>query len=573
MQNEEITLNALEKGSGLFVNKLGNAKLRQADKKILFYRDLNPLVHELSKLDIHVTNLYKNISTMPNYRFSAELINFIKVLNITKHSVENKLLEILPLEGINKQKSRRIKRGLINGLGSIFKAITGNLDANDGQHFEDLIQKLNSNEIKLQKQVKDNHILSTVLVNKFNDSLNQISHYQRLLSSKLLIIQQFINKKIKQDSLNAIRDVILQILSTYQAINDKLEDIENSIAFSKLQTLHPSIITQKDLLFELKRFDQTLNHFPLDLTLENIHLIEKIINVDSYMFNNKLTFILSIPVTYNFTFEYFQLVPVPKPLFNNPDVYSVIIPSSNFVLKSQMYFSLDPRRCTKLSQLYYCHHANLREFPDNDNNCEISILTNKLSHEKCKEIHTHMAQNVIFQIENTSKWIGVFPNITTLKLDCNNKKPQKLVQGTYLIDIPRTCKIYTPNGILANEATSFEQTEEIEFELKNTKILQPKVNLTMEHFKNNFQNLPMLKDHVEYIEELAVPTNFQTPWVIIVATIIIIILILFICFKCLRYPHQRLWTVRQRRGRNNPENQQEAIDLTNVQLPTRMVSS
>jgi hypothetical protein len=65
----------------------------------------------------------------------------------------------------------------------------------------------------------------------------------------------------------------------YKIIDSILQDIENSITFAKLKILHPSIIKTEDLYFELiKVQDQIgLNQMPLEITLENTFLFEKLI--------------------------------------------------------------------------------------------------------------------------------------------------------------------------------------------------------------------------------------------------------------------------------------------------------
>lgn len=69
---------------------------------------------------------------------------FVQILNITKKDAENRLYDILPI--VNPKLC--VKRGLVNILASVFRAITGNLDAPDGERFEDLLKKLKSNQIQ-----------------------------------------------------------------------------------------------------------------------------------------------------------------------------------------------------------------------------------------------------------------------------------------------------------------------------------------------------------------------------------------------------------------------------------------
>src|SRR5688572_11442583 len=96
-------------------------------------------------------------------------------------------------------------------------------------------------------------------------------------------------------------------------INSILQDIENSIVFTKLGIMHPSIINPTGLFNELQKLQLkiTKEQFPLELTLKNLPLFEKLLNVESYILNNKLTYLIRIPVTYSQIFEHYRLYSAP----------------------------------------------------------------------------------------------------------------------------------------------------------------------------------------------------------------------------------------------------------------------
>lgn len=117
---------------GLIPIKLGEARiingnsrllhlinLTQYDQNIL---DLNLNIHQIqekTKLDTHLATLYHNK---------------ISILILQLDKLEDTLNSLKP--------TYRSKRGLINGLGSIFKSITGNLDNDDYVEINQAIQQL-----------------------------------------------------------------------------------------------------------------------------------------------------------------------------------------------------------------------------------------------------------------------------------------------------------------------------------------------------------------------------------------------------------------------------------------------
>lgn len=80
------------------------------DSNRLIINDLGPqiLLTELQKLSLQTTILYQNLTNMKN---EGECYGFLKILNVTKSTVENKMHEILPLKEIYRNTARRNKRG------------------------------------------------------------------------------------------------------------------------------------------------------------------------------------------------------------------------------------------------------------------------------------------------------------------------------------------------------------------------------------------------------------------------------------------------------------------------------
>lgn len=77
------------------------------------------------------------------YQYKRELETHKNILKFNFNRLENKINFIF---------NQRIKRGLINGLGSISKQISGHLDASDGERYEQLFKQIKENEKALQTQ-------------------------------------------------------------------------------------------------------------------------------------------------------------------------------------------------------------------------------------------------------------------------------------------------------------------------------------------------------------------------------------------------------------------------------------
>src|SRR5699024_6636348 len=112
---------------------------------------------------------------------------------------------------------RRTKRGLINIFGSAIKAITGNLDNEDGRKLQAQITKLQDQE-KRQKILIDEQIsLATIAIEKFNKTISNIVINQQIFKRKITEIEEIINRtistRIEVYPLMHIHALFLQIIT------------------------------------------------------------------------------------------------------------------------------------------------------------------------------------------------------------------------------------------------------------------------------------------------------------------------------------------------------------------------
>lgn len=135
---------------------------------------------------------------------------------------------------------------MINGLGSIIKCLTGNLDQEDAEKFNSQIKNLQENQNKIKNIVSDQISLMNISIKSFNEIAQNISHNQNVLESGILQIQNII-KETQMTEINHYQYFMThltlnQITFIFQIIYDTLERIETAISFAKLNALHNSIV-------------------------------------------------------------------------------------------------------------------------------------------------------------------------------------------------------------------------------------------------------------------------------------------------------------------------------------------
>jgi Baculovirus F protein len=552
MHSQDIRIKPLDNNPGLIPVELGEAKVKETTHSFLFFYDLTSIITELKKLDLKTDKLTETVSQ--NSLYENDTDNYFKILNFCKEKAFNKLFEILP--------HHRTKRGLINGIGSIFKSITGNLDANDGEKYDQLIGQLQNNQIKLSESVKCQNSLMVGLIDKFNDTIQKVSHNEKLLEAKLEQISIIIQGDYRRKQSNIIKDIIIQLINLYEIVISILQDIENSITFARIGVMHPSIIKTEDLFKELLILQQNLGKekLPIEVKLNNTLLFEKIIKIHSYLSGDKITYILEIPITNPTSFKLYNLHPIP--VFSNGH-FKTILPKSKYLLRNELYFSFVDDDCVEMTpHKYICFQTDLQKIKEADA-CEIQLF-NARNISNCRHIDVSIRQPILQRLDDTNQWIIVLPTQVTITLECFQQREILRLTGTYLLDVPFNCKVITPTESIQNEnhrVISSSQSiifPEIDTEQKST-ISKPNFSLDLEKFDIN--KLEELRTRIlqnDPILDRDTPLSFSPSiWTILIYGILSLIAASVL--------YTRL--SKRRRDATSPTAHNQQIDLQTVQIP------
>lgn len=525
--------------------KLGTAKLQQSSFTLIHYFDLNSLILEINKLNIKSNNLTLLINKNKNYTFDS--INYLNILNVLQDRVHSELNQIIP-------RSERIKRGIINALGSVFKTISGNLDASDGERYDTLINNLQTNQKNLAENILKQNSLSLRVINKFNSTVKQILHNEKLLEFKINQIEQIVQGAVYRENSMFIKDALIQLINIYQIVDNILQDIENSIAFSKSRIFHSSIMKTEDLFNELINIQKIvgIDKMPLNVTFENILLYEKFIQVECYILHNRITYLLKIPLTFKETFDYFHLYSVPVYV---KGLFKVVIAKNKFLLKNKLHYTFQTNKCHDTrDQLFICDESDVREVKDQDS-CAVQLLGEIQNLSQCYQIETKISHSFSKQLSSSNNWIYVTPFEEIMNLKCLQQEESVRVFGTYLLEVPVNCRVKTNNELIFNNQKSIKvKPQPFLFSdfYGNIDLLQS-VNLSAHIDNINLDELYKLKSEIKdnkpqlvFEKVSAVPSAW---------TIGIYVLLSIVCI----YVALKKW--------KKPTPQQREVPLEDVRLP------
>lgn len=165
---------------------------------------------------------------------------------------------------------------MINGLGSIIKSLTENLDEEDAQRYDRAINHITSNQNKMKITLQERISLLDKSTQNFKDIAKNQTYNQKVLQTRISIIQDIIKKlKLKEIynfQLSLIQTTFSQMIPAFQIIYDIL-----AITFSKLSVFYNFIIDLNELFKAIQLINEKIkeNKLLFPVTVENMLKFEK----------------------------------------------------------------------------------------------------------------------------------------------------------------------------------------------------------------------------------------------------------------------------------------------------------
>lgn len=478
----------------------------------------------------------------------TEFKNYNILSQFLLNQIRQKFNQLIP------QTPSRKKRGLINGLGSIIKLITGNMDNEDLQQIENRLENLEKGNNDRTEILNSQISLAKESIAEFNYTVRNLSLNQHTLKIKILQLERAINvERTKRYHILHTSIVYTQILIMAQNILEILETIEESITFAKLQVMHPSIIQPENLLQSLKEIDKSIN-LPFPLQADQILNYENLIKIKAYQIENKLKFLLEIPIIDKVDYNLYHIYSCPT-LKNGS--FQTIIPNEKYLALSNQYYSSLNNVCTLVNKIYYCNNLNLVSLSKNPI-CSSQLILAQKPYSQCKIHYFDLLKAKIQFIENNIILL-ISPSEIPITYDCNqNSQNHILPKGTYLLSKFENCKLKIDN----------ENILIIEKEI-NQKLIIPHLNYSFNTTYNytiekidllpiNLDNLNVIKYKLEKQQDLTKLSNNKIDHVYIPSLWTILLYIIIICFSI--YILYKLKTRLQEKARPN-QPKEEPIEL------------
>ena len=221
----------------------------------------------------------------------------------------------------------------------------------------------------------------------------------------------------------------------FNLVLSTIQDIENSITFCKLNTLHPSIIKSQDLFLEIQKIaSHYKNTSPFEVNYNFFKNFQFIIKINCKIDKNQIIYFLHLPVDYDKDFELFYMLPIPT---RHESEFFTIIPNTKMILKAKNGDLIKPlfNKCTP-GKIYHCEDQMRTNFRAS---CEENILLHQ-NWCHCSFTNLKIAENHVEAILEINQYLAVFPKQKKLEIHCENVVETKTLIGIFLVKRD-SCKI------------------------------------------------------------------------------------------------------------------------------------
>lgn len=396
--------------------------------------------------------LVQNYETLTNnFKHLPSIHTTNSFIKVSLNNIDTRINELKYYTNSNDQ--TRVKRELIDGLSTVLKWLIGTPDAKDAKYYDQCIDLLEKQQLDNNNILKQQLQIISSTISNFNDTILRISYDEYKINENFKKISSYLNETNKilfnLQTYEEISTVSIQILESVTLLEKEIDDIITSILFIKSGAIHPSIISTMRIYRELLATNhiRVTNNLVAPITLNNMHYILESISITSYIYLNKLVYVLEFPLVKNEKFNLYHIYSIPIK-FLNSSYYSTLFPEQKYLAISttrQHYVSTSllegcktfaPRRRVCKDLLIY--NFNTRPI------CELEVLLsfNNQLPSNC-EPATFSGYVDTFQPLGDNLWIFILQHKTPYVAECGNNIRHSDISGSGVIALDPGCKLTT----------------------------------------------------------------------------------------------------------------------------------
>ncbi|KAL0879699.1 hypothetical protein ABMA27_003414 [Loxostege sticticalis] len=426
-RGQDVTIDSLDGGPGLLPFKLGPTKIVAHYHSFLTFIDLNTINKQVEQVKSQLFDLKSNLSNKTLSLYDPH----IEHLNIKLNSISDQLKTFEP---------NRAKRGLIDGLGSVVKSISGNLDYSDAIKYDHAIKVLQDNEFKLESELNNHISLNKEWVSLNEKTLGNIVKNQDKMSTVLnAIMMSDSHRETELTKYAHLAQHLLILGDNIEDLSQELYKLENTLSFIRASSTPHSIVSLENLKSMLSKIRILYSKDEiLDVDYRDFY---DIIKLGYFYVGDRITIVIKIPIAFPQPYDLYRLSIIPNKNHN------FLIPTSPYIAISGKDHKYIETECPKINSWFLCQatpNYSTRDEPD----CIQQLIIKQEIHRSCKQTAVTLMKEALEQLDD-QHYTLYLPTPTKVKISCRQEQYRTL-QGSFLVIVPLNCHVKTPEFTIAN---------------------------------------------------------------------------------------------------------------------------
>lgn len=305
-----------------------------------------------------------------------------KIANLKMSELKRKFLHLLPFN--------RRKRGIINGIGTLIKTITGNMDAYDAEEINRQIRALQETNADYNNTINNQAIFN----HKFTERIENITDHINKEQGK---IGYFANKNANK--IKNIEDVLQEqqyvnhIIYNIDILDRHLDEIAETILMAKLNIISKFILSQT----ELNTIHNIINNQSLNIISQE-HMYETL-KLQAYYNASNIIFNIQIPILSPENYKIYHIIPL---LINN----SLEINVSPYLVYNEQKIQYLTELCPNVENTFLCE-ATVYQEETAKSQCIGRLFNNKQATCQMNDVgpkqYTKLLENNTILLSNSPK--------------------------------------------------------------------------------------------------------------------------------------------------------------------------
>lgn len=425
---QEIKLESLNDGPGILPFKLGTARIITHYHSFLRHINLDDIEDKINSVNNQLSNVSPELHNQTKSFFEPH-ITYLK----------SKLDSVL--EQLGTFRSNRAKRGLIDGLGSVIKSVTGNLDYTDAMHYNEIIKTLQDNQNNLVNEFNTQISLSQNFTHEYSKIIDNIVNNQEKLST---LLQEIDKKDATRDfylvKYAHLAQVLMILSDNVDLISQELLKLQNNLAFIRTSTAHHSVLQSRTLHAMIDKLNQLYTQERIiDLDLREYF---DVIRLGSYYIGNEIVIVYKFPIVFPPIYDLYKLAIIPN------KQQQILTPPFPYLALHKKEFKYIEAECPKTSKYYLCTENHSMQSQTSEDCIQQLITTQQRNAILCNYTSVTMDKPAYEELDERHYTIS-FPTPTKVHLACSQHQYETL-QGSYLAIIPHQCRLETVHFTILN---------------------------------------------------------------------------------------------------------------------------